>query len=379
MDADPDRRIAETLTRLAAARGPDKTFCPSEAARHLFEDWRPRMGDVRRVAAGLCGEGRLRCTRGGRVADPLSAGGPIRLSARPPLRAFFSDRFELPLPPGHRFPMEKYRLLREAIESSDLPMTLAEPPAASDEQLLRVHTPEYLRRVVAGELTPVEVRRIGFPWSPQMVERSRRSTGATLAAARAALADGHGANLAGGTHHAGPERGQGYCVFNDAAVAVRDLQAAGDVARAAVIDLDVHQGNGTAECFAGDDSVVTLSVHGEKNFPARKRAGDIDVALPPGTGDAEYLDALDAALDRLDALGPFDFAVYTSGADPYAADTLGSLALSKPGLLERDRRVLAWLRGRSVPAAVTMAGGYSPDVEDIVDVHLQTLRAVCGP
>ena len=369
--------IRETLAALAAERGPRKTFCPSEAARRLADDWRPLMPAVREAAAAMVADGRLRCTRGGRPVDPLAPGGPIRLATARRMKAFHSDQFRLPLPGGHRFPMSKYTLLRERA-AAELPVELCVPEPATDEQLLRVHTADYLGRVVEGRLEPVEVRRIGFPWSPLMVERSRRSTGATLGAAWAALEDGVAANLAGGTHHAGPARGQGYCVFNDAAVAVRDLQAAGAVERAAVIDCDVHQGNGTAECLEGDASVFTLSIHGRKNFPARKHAGDLDVALPPGTSDAAYLEALDAALDELAARHDPQFVVYTSGADPFVEDTLGSLSLTKAGLRERDLRVLDWCRERGLPVAVTMAGGYSPDVGDIVDIHLGTLSAASG-
>ena len=338
----------------------------------MSEDWRPLMDAVREEAAALCDAGELRCTQRGEEVDIAAARGPIRLSVRPWVTAYHSDQFELPLPAEHRFPMAKYEALRR--RAATLPIRLAVPPAASDEQLLRVHTPGYVARVREGRLSPVDVRRIGFPWSPQMVERSRRSVGATLQAAHSALHDGVSANLAGGTHHAGSDRGQGYCVFNDAAVAVRDLQAGGLVRRAVVVDCDVHQGNGTAECFAGDDSVFTLSIHGQKNFPARKHPGDHDVALPPGCGDAEYLRALEESLRVLDRQPAAELMIYTSGADPYADDTLGSLALSKAGLRERDRRVLAWAAGRRVPVAVTMAGGYSPDVEDIVSIHAATLE-----
>ncbi len=210
------------------------------------------------------------------------------------MHLYYSDQFELPLPPGHRFPMAKYRRLRERIATSDLhrddPLLI--PPAASDEQLARCHDIQYIRRVQEGTLSDAEIRRIGFPWSLKMVERSRRSSGATIAAARAAMQDGCAANLAGGTHHAMADCGEGYCVFNDAAVAIRALQSEGLVRRACVIDLDVHQGNGTASILAGDDSAFTFSMHGAKNFPLRKSPSDLDIELPDGTGDDDYLHAL---------------------------------------------------------------------------------------
>ncbi|HTP09765.1 MAG TPA: histone deacetylase, partial [Anaerolineae bacterium] len=216
------------------------------------------------------------------------------------MRIFKTDQFVLPLPEGHRFPVSKYALLRQRVEAARLvpPNDLIEAPAASDEEITRAHTAEYLRRVKNGELTEKELRRIGFPWSPQMVERSRRSSGATIAAARAALIDGAkcGVNLAGGTHHAFADRGEGFCVFNDAAIAARAVQAEGLAQRIVVIDCDVHQGNGTAKIFENDPSVFTFSIHGAKNFPFHKEASDLDVALPDGADDATYLAALHEAL-----------------------------------------------------------------------------------
>ncbi|HEY0781343.1 MAG TPA: histone deacetylase, partial [Thermoanaerobaculia bacterium] len=278
------------------------------------------------------------------------------------MRAFYSDSFVLPVPPGHRFPMQKYRLLRERVLASGL---LAEadlhvPPAATDEELLRVHDAEYLARVVRGELDRGEQRRIGFPWSPQMVERSRRSAGGTVAACRAALRERAAVNLAGGTHHAVRDRGEGYCVFNDAAVAIRALQAEGAIERALVVDCDVHQGNGTAAIFQGDPTVFTFSIHGRHNFPFHKERSDLDVALDNGTGDADYLRALAEGLDRafrFDRLGDPDLVLYVSGADAHEGDRLGRLALSADGLRERDRTVFAACRDRELPVAVMMAGG----------------------
>ncbi len=296
------------------------------------------------------------------------------------LHLYYTDHFELPLPESHRFPMSKYRRLRQAVVGDDTHRRdlLLVPPAASDEQLASCHDGDYIRRVAAGELTAAEIRRIGFPWSPQMVERSRRSSGATIAAARAALRDGFAANLAGGTHHAQADCGEGYCVFNDAAVAIRSLQAEGLIGRACVIDLDVHQGNGTASILAGDDSAFTFSMHGAKNFPLRKFPSDLDIELPDGTGDAPYLETLQVGLDQLFAAGPFDLAVYLAGADPYVHDRLGRLSLTMEGLCRRDELVLSRCQSMGVPVAIAMAGGYAPDVEAIVQIHAATLRLASG-
>ncbi|HSD59588.1 MAG TPA: histone deacetylase, partial [Burkholderiales bacterium] len=289
---------------------------------------------------------------------------------------YYSDHFVLPLPSGHRFPMAKYSMLRERVADAGLvpESALIAPPAARDEELLRAHDAAYLARVVRGALAPEELRRIGFPWSTQMVERSRRSAGATLAAALAALAEGCGVNLAGGTHHAFRDRGEGYCVFNDAAVAARAMQAEGRVQRVAIIDCDVHQGNGTASILAGDDSVFTFSIHGAKNFPFCKEASDLDIELPDGAGDALYLDALEGGLAATLARSRPQLAIYLAGADPWRDDRLGRLALSKQGLLARDRLVLETLGARGIPVAICMAGGYGRVIEDTVDIHFQTVE-----
>jgi acetoin utilization deacetylase AcuC-like enzyme len=292
------------------------------------------------------------------------------------MRIFYTDQFELPLPPTHRFPMDKYRLLRERIVNSDQHRhdPLLVPPAATDEQLLLCHTHRYVQAVLNGTLSSAEIRRIGFPWSEQMVQRSRRSTGATIAASRAALEDGVAVNLAGGTHHAMSDAGEGYCVFNDAAVAIRTLQQEQRIQRACVIDLDVHQGNGTAQILAGDDSVFTLSIHGVRNFPIRKFPSTLDVALEDGTGDRLYAEALNGALEKLRQSGPFDLAIYLAGADPYHEDRLGRLSLTKAGLKERDQQVLRWCCQHRVPLAIAMAGGYARQVSDIVDIHACTVN-----
>lgn len=295
--------------------------------------------------------------------------------------AFTTDHHRLPLPPGHRFPISKYQLLRERVAAELPQVRLQEAPAASDGELALAHEPRWVGAVAEGSLTAEEQREIGFPWSPQMAERSRRSVGATIAAGRAALAEGVAANLAGGTHHAYAHKGSGFCVFNDVAVAARLMQAEwhrhhrGRL-QVLVIDLDVHQGNGTAAIFAGDASVFTFSMHGARNFPFRKEASDLDVELPDGCGDEDYLRALDTALDsvwqRL-AGEPPGLAFYLAGADPHEGDRLGRLKLTADGLAERDRRVLATLHERQVPVALSMAGGYGHDIAVTAAVQCRTI------
>ncbi len=290
------------------------------------------------------------------------------------MKAFFSDRYVLPLPPGHRFPMAKYAWLRERVERELPGVRLREPRAATDAELLHAHDADYVRRVSHGELSAAEQRAIGFPWSAQMVERSRRSVGATLGACAAANAEGVAVNLAGGTHHAQSDRGQGYCVFNDAAVAASLLCGTAQ-ARVAIIDLDVHQGDGTASILAGRDDVCTLSLHGERNYPVRKINGHIDIALPDGTSDAAYLAALDDALVRLRERFAPTLIVYLAGADPHEGDRLGRLRLTLGGLQARDRKVFDFAAGLRAPVAVTMAGGYGHDLASTVQVHLNTVGA----
>lgn len=303
------------------------------------------------------------------------------------MRAYHSDQFVLPLPPGHTFPMSKYRLLREAAETTLPGVRVMEAPAASDGELALAHDPDWITAVAEGTTSAAQQREIGFPWSERMVERSRRSVGATVAAARSALfgengsAEGVAANLAGGTHHAYAHKGSGYCVFNDVAVAARLMQAEWHrrqrrLLRVLVIDLDVHQGNGTAAIFRDDPTVFTLSLHGAKNFPFRKEASDIDVELPDGCTDTAYLEALDDALARAwtrHAGTPPGLAFYLAGADPHEDDRLGRLKLSAGGLAERDRRVLAALYERRIPVALSMAGGYGRDLATTVAIQRRTL------
>jgi len=287
------------------------------------------------------------------------------------MKAFYSDTFVFPLPGKHRFPLGKYSQLRQRIVADGLvpPLELHVAPAATDEQLLLAHQEDYLRRVIEGRLDVKEVRRLGLPWSPELVTRARHSTGGTLAASHAALAEGLAVNLAGGTHHAGYDRGQGYCLFNDVIIAAR---AAGR--RAVVIDCDVHQGNGTAALARDDPGIFTFDVYNESNFPLHKEPSDLDVPLADGTGDEDYLAALEAGLGRALDLARADLAFYLAGADPYEGDSLGRLALSKAGLAARDRLVLERCRTAGLAVVVLMAGGYGRRVADTVDIHLATVR-----
>jgi len=292
------------------------------------------------------------------------------------MKVFYSDQFVLPLPEGHRFPMNKYSMLRERVEKAGLcgPGELRAPHAVTDEEVLRAHDPNYLKKVITGTLSDKEMRRIGFPWSERMVERSRRASGGTLDACRSALEEGIAANLAGGTHHAFADRGEGFCVLNDSAIAARALRAEGLVSRVAVLDTDVHQGNGTAAMLHGDPNVFTFSIHGAKNYPFHKEQSDLDVPLSDGADDSAFLSALSDALGRVLDQGTWDLAIFLAGADPLEGDKLGRLSVTKSGLAERDRMVLEACRERDIPIAVTMAGGYAKQVEDTVDVHFQTVE-----
>ena len=302
------------------------------------------------------------------------------------LHVYYSDLVELPLPEKHAFPRSKYRLARErvaqlaAAEGPNLPIVLSPAPAVTQEDLLRVHTPEYIDAVITGKLTDREQRKIGFPWSEGFVERQLHSTGATLAAARAAFEHlgrgplAWGAHLAGGTHHAFADQGQGFCVFNDVAVAIHSLRNDGRLRRALVLDCDVHQGNGTARLFQDDPDVFTFSIHGAKNFPLRKEESDLDVPLEDGCGDEEYLRLLEPGLDQSFDAGPFDAIFYISGADPFKDDRYGRMSLTKAGLLERDRRVLSRCREAGVPTVTVMGGGYARNVSDVAEIYAATIE-----
>lgn len=289
------------------------------------------------------------------------------------MKAFYSDHFVLPLPEGHRFPMQKYRMVREEVFARVPGICFDEAPRTTDGVLALAHHPAYVEKVSSGRLSPAEQKAIGFPWSPQMVERSRRSAGATIQACRAALEEGVAVNLAGGTHHAYADRGEGFCVFNDAAIAARLMQAERRVKQVAIVDLDVHQGNGTAAILSHDDSVFTLSLHGEHNYPFDKEISDLDVALPDGTGDDIYLAALQDALTTLFTRFTPGLIIYLAGADPHEGDRLGRLKLTMEGLAARDRMVLDHAHDRDIPVAIAMAGGYGKNIQDTVAVHVQTI------
>jgi acetoin utilization deacetylase AcuC-like enzyme len=293
-----------------------------------------------------------------------------------PLSVWSSARYTFPLPDGHRFPVAKYALLREAVISEGIvaPERVLDPARAELSALELVHTPDYVRRFSEGAFDAAEIRRLGFPWSEALVERSYRAVGGTIAAARHALEHGVAMNLAGGTHHAFPDHGEGFCVFNDVAVAIRLLRRDGLVRRAAVVDLDVHQGNGTHAIFAGDAEVFTFSMHGGRNYPFHKVAGTLDVELADGTGDDDYLRELQTSLPRVLADSAPDLVVYIAGADPHESDALGRLALTFDGLARRDALVLESCREVGIPVAITIGGGYGRRIDDTVAVHLRTVR-----
>ncbi len=279
---------------------------------------------------------------------------------------YYCDHHELPLPPGHKFPAEKYRLLRTILETEGFPTA---PAAAADPAVIELaHDPAYVRHILEGTIAHSAMRRIGFPWSPQLVRRTLASVGGTLAATADALQSGFGGNLAGGTHHAFYAEGSGFCVFNDIAIAIRLHRL-----RSAIIDLDVHQGDGTAAIFEGDPEVLTLSIHGENNFPFRKQRSRIDIGLPDGTGDEAYLVRLAEALSEVAAFGP-SILFYQSGVDGLASDRLGRLGLTHLGLIQRDRMVFEFARRQGVPIVVTLGGGYSEPIADTVEAHANTFR-----
>lgn len=292
------------------------------------------------------------------------------------MNIFTYDQFTFPLPEGHRFPVEKYGLLRQAVEAAAVvpPERLIAPTPATPNQLRRAHGEGYLERLENGRLSPEEIRRIGLPWSPELITRCRHSVGATIAACRVALQEGRAATLGGGTHHACRDEGQGFCVYNDTAVAARAMQAEGRARRILVIDCDVHQGNGTAEITQGDDTIFTFSIHAEKNFPFRKIPGDLDIGLPDNTGDADYLAALDEGLQIALPRARADLVIYLAGADVHENDRLGRLCLTKAGIGQRDQLVFERCRAAGLPVAVTMAGGYGRSIHETVAIQLQTIQ-----
>ncbi len=292
------------------------------------------------------------------------------------MRVFCSDRFEIPLPDGHRFPMRKYTLLRERVEASRDPrLRFEQAPRATDAVLTTAHEPSYIVKVCAGRMSPAEVRQLGFPWSAALVERSRRSVGATVAALEVALSEGVAVSLAGGTHHAHRAAGGGFCLFNDIAAAALTTFQSGRAERILVVDCDVHQGDGTARILAAHDSLYTFSIHSARNYPNRKASSDCDIALPDGVEDEQYLEHLRLGLDRSFASAEPQAIVYVAGADPYAHDRLGRLELTKAGLAERDATVFEYAERANAAIAVVMGGGYADAIDDIVDIHYGTVTA----
>jgi len=291
--------------------------------------------------------------------------------------AFSSDHYVIDLPANHRFPIQKYRRIRERLlaEGTLRADELLEPTLADPRDICRVHTKDYWEQLSRGTLPAAAIRRLGLPWSESLVRRSRASVQGTLSAARIALREAVAANLAGGTHHAFPDRGEGYCVLNDIAVAIRTLQHDAWVQRMAIVDCDVHQGNGTAAIFANEPDVFTFSIHGDHNYPFRKVPGTLDIALPDGTGDDDYLRALEPAVSRLLAEFRPGLVFYLAGADPHEGDRLGRLRLTHQGLRRRDELVLRACRDAAVPVAIALGGGYGQDLDDTVEAHCNTIRA----
>lgn len=293
------------------------------------------------------------------------------------MHVFYTPRYYADIGDGHIFPIRKFELVRDRLlaEGTLHPDELSEPVPATIEQVRLVHTDDYVSRLCAGTLTAKELRRLGLPWSESLVQRSFYATGGTIAAARTALLDGYGSNLAGGTHHSFADRGEGFCVLNDVAVAIHVLRNERSIQRAAIVDCDVHQGNGTATIFANDPDTFTLSIHGANNYPLFKAHSSLDVELPDGTTDVGYLDCLSNHLPTVFATDP-EIIFYLAGADPFVNDKLGRLALSIDGLRQRDEYVLRECYEREVPIVTVMSGGYGKDINDTVEIHCNTIRAV---
>ena len=293
------------------------------------------------------------------------------------MQVFYSPRYYANIGDSHIFPIRKFELVRDRLlaEGTLQPNELIEPAPATREAVLLVHTEDYVSRLCSGDLTPKEIRRLGLPWSESLVQRSFYAVGGTLAATRSALEYGYGSNLAGGTHHSFADHGEGFCVFNDVAVTIRALRAQNLIQRAAIVDCDVHQGNGTATIFAGDTETFTFSIHGANNYPLFKAQSSLDVELPDGTADTEYLNCLADYLPRVFAHHP-DIVFYLAGADPFAGDKLGRLAMSINGLRRRDAYVLRECFEREIPVVTVMSGGYGKAIDDTIEIHCNTIRMV---
>jgi acetoin utilization deacetylase AcuC-like enzyme len=293
------------------------------------------------------------------------------------MQVFYTPRYYADIGQGHVFPIRKFELVRERLiaEGTLQPAEIVEPSPATLEEVLLVHTEDYVFRLCNGQLTPKEIRRLGLPWSESLVRRSFYATGGTITAAHTALGCGYSSNLAGGTHHSFADRGEGFCVLNDVAIAIRSLRARKLLQRAAIVDCDVHQGNGTATIFAGDADTFTFSMHGANNYPLFKAQSTLDVELPDGTSDAEYLESLAQHLPRVFRHEP-EIVFYLAGADPYSGDKLGRLKVSIDGLRERDAYVLRECYEREVPVITVMSGGYGKDINDTIEIHCNTIRMV---
>jgi acetoin utilization deacetylase AcuC-like enzyme len=294
-----------------------------------------------------------------------------------PVYVLYSDHYVIDLPATHGFPIQKYRLIRERLlaEGTLAPGELVEPTLADPQDICLVHTREYWERFRTGALAPEAVRRLGLPWSEALVQRSRASVQGTITAARIAVREAIGINLAGGTHHAFPDHGEGYCILNDIPIAIRVLQRDAWMQRVAIIDCDVHQGNATAAIFADEPDVFTFSIHGAHNYPLHKVSGNLDIELPDGTGDDDYLHALQPAVSRILAEFRPGLIFYLAGADPHEDDRLGRLRLTHEGLRRRDELVLYACREAGVPVAITLGGGYGRNIDDTVETHCGTVRA----
>jgi acetoin utilization deacetylase AcuC-like enzyme len=293
------------------------------------------------------------------------------------MRAFYTPYYYAEIGEGHTFPIRKFELVRDRLltEGTLQPDDLLEPAPVTLSEVLLVHTEDYVNRLCNGQLTSSELRRLGLPWSESLVRRSFYACGGTLAAARAAIEEGIASNLAGGTHHAFADHGEGFCVLNDVAIAIRTLRQRGIINRAAIIDCDVHQGNGTATIFSGDPAVFTFSMHGAKNYPLFKARSTLDIELPDGTDDATYIEILSESLPAVLAHDP-ELIFYLAGADPFIDDKLGRLALTFNGLRQRDDLVLKECYEREIPVATVMSGGYGKNVNDTVEIHCNTIRSV---